>query len=80
MGELILWKKCSLFGKYYIKIHYLAHIIHLKNPDGLQVWHVKNKVIEILTGNARESSKTCGGFPPKHKTHKLRSKMTGLIT
>lgn len=87
MTKVVFWisgrnkaiKNGSLFGKYYIKIHYLAHIIHFRNPDGLQVRNVKSKIIEILTRNARESLKSCGGFPPKHKTQKLRSKMSGLI-
>lgn len=47
-------KTSNLFGKCYIKMLYTAHIIPLKrNPDGLQVWNVKNKIIEVLKQNER---------------------------
>lgn len=48
-------KTSNLFEKCYIKMLYPAHIIPLKkkNPDGLQVWNVKNKITEVLKGNER---------------------------
>ena len=54
-------KTGSLFGKPYIKMLYLAHITYQKNPNGLQMYSVKNEIIEGLKVNGKEFLKSCGG-------------------